>query len=264
MIKLVVCDLDGTLIDRDEIIHEKILSKIKELEKNNILFTIATGRSNFMTHEFVKGLDIKIPYITNNGAVVSLNDKDIVRHTINIKNIKDVLLKCHEMGITVIYSLHGYEYTLEETEWITKEGNAYGNKIKKRFPTDEEWNGLEVEKISILDHKKENRINFIVTDKDMIKYTSMTEYNPNSFEIVAKNVDKSSGINYLMNYFNIKKHEVLTIGNHKNDIGMIKSVYYGVSVSEGHDDLKKVALITTEKDCTDGVIEAIDRLCFNR
>ncbi len=60
MIKLVICDLDGTLIDRDEILHDNIIEKVKSLKEKNIMFTVATGRSNSMTHEFVKKLNINI------------------------------------------------------------------------------------------------------------------------------------------------------------------------------------------------------------
>lgn len=44
-IKLVASDLDGTIIDKNNKISSKNFEMIDQLHKNNIVFTICTGKS---------------------------------------------------------------------------------------------------------------------------------------------------------------------------------------------------------------------------
>lgn len=73
MKKLLVLDLDGTLIDRqDRISPDKILA-LNEI-KNYFDITIATGRSYLSALYFAKLLNLNLPFICFDGALIS--DKD--------------------------------------------------------------------------------------------------------------------------------------------------------------------------------------------
>ena len=52
MIKLVVSDLDGTIIDKNNAIYKDNLKAISDINNNNIPFVICTGK----TYSIYKGL----------------------------------------------------------------------------------------------------------------------------------------------------------------------------------------------------------------
>ena len=73
MIKLVVCDVDGTLLPRgDEFLSEQTINIIKEFNKNNIVFAVASGRQYSELRRIFNNLD-NIYYISADGGAVVYN-----------------------------------------------------------------------------------------------------------------------------------------------------------------------------------------------
>ena len=68
MIKLIVCDLDGTLLNDRKQLDSQILPVLDALRKKHILFTLATGRNEAIARDYVDQLGIEIPYAADNGA----------------------------------------------------------------------------------------------------------------------------------------------------------------------------------------------------
>ena len=69
-IRLVVSDLDGTLLDNNSTIPAANRQAVEDLRAAGIRFTIATGRMEPMAGEYVRQLAIEEPVITFNGGMV--------------------------------------------------------------------------------------------------------------------------------------------------------------------------------------------------
>ena len=54
MIKCIVCDLDGTLMKKDDTIEERTYQILKKCIENGIEFIIATGRDINMVIDFLE------------------------------------------------------------------------------------------------------------------------------------------------------------------------------------------------------------------
>ena len=68
MIKCIVCDLDGTLIKKDDTIEEKTHRLLKEYIDQGVEFVIATGRDINMVIDFMDKYDLDCDLVLNNGA----------------------------------------------------------------------------------------------------------------------------------------------------------------------------------------------------
>ena len=66
--KMVVCDVDGTLVNSDKQISEINQKAIKNYKANGGFFSLATGRIEKSVHRFCEELNIDIPIILYNGA----------------------------------------------------------------------------------------------------------------------------------------------------------------------------------------------------
>ena len=66
--KLVVSDLDGTLLNDDSEVSNETIQAIKRLKENGIEFAIATGRSFNSANKIRKKIGLEIYFICNNGA----------------------------------------------------------------------------------------------------------------------------------------------------------------------------------------------------
>lgn len=87
--KLVVCDMDGTLLTSSHKISEYTANIIKQIENNGVKFIIATGRPYLDAKFYRDSLKLKSYLITSNGARAhNEENKPIV-----IENIQKDLVK---------------------------------------------------------------------------------------------------------------------------------------------------------------------------
>lgn len=87
-IKLIVADLDGTLLHDDKSLDRNIKSVLIE---KNIPLTFVSGRNVHIIQDYIKELNISLPYITNNGANMFLGDTCIYECPIDSSELKTCL-----------------------------------------------------------------------------------------------------------------------------------------------------------------------------
>ncbi|MCC8090137.1 MAG: Cof-type HAD-IIB family hydrolase [Oscillospiraceae bacterium] len=70
-IRLVVCDIDGTLLHGSETaIAPAVFAQVRRLDEKGILFCPASGRQHASMQRLFAGVGVKIPYICENGGLV--------------------------------------------------------------------------------------------------------------------------------------------------------------------------------------------------
>ena len=70
MIKLVACDLDGTLFNSNMTVSDTNTQAVKNAQNNGIEFLIATGRAPRESRSILKDADLNTGFISLNGALV--------------------------------------------------------------------------------------------------------------------------------------------------------------------------------------------------
>ena len=126
MVKLVVSDLDGTLIDSSEQLTDTAREMARWLKDRNVLFTFATGRVQGMTERYAQDMQVSIPYVATNGAALIAPDGVLFRRKVPLKPLETMLRKADSMGMSIIYSEDGYEKVCRETPYILRQRAAFG------------------------------------------------------------------------------------------------------------------------------------------
>ena len=76
MVKLILSDVDGTLLERDEEeLKIKILNTVELLEQKNILFAAASGRGYYDLRRLFDKVKDKMAFVCNDGAMTIYKDK---------------------------------------------------------------------------------------------------------------------------------------------------------------------------------------------
>jgi Cof subfamily protein (haloacid dehalogenase superfamily) len=81
-------------------------------------------------------------------------------------------------------------------------------------------------------------------------------------EISNSEAKKSCAVEFLQNYWGLKKEEILTIGDQNNDIELLKAGGVSVAMGNATDELKKYADYVTDSVDNDGFVKAIEKYCF--
>lgn len=265
MIKLVVSDLDGTLLDENEVLGPTALGLACWLRERDILFTIATGRVKSMAESYARQLGLGLPYLCCNGGEIVLGNQVLERLRISAAPLWGLVEKACQLGYSVWYSIDGEEYVHGETAWIREQQKTFGRYHAISPLTPDKIQNLFVEKLSIMDGDKDGNMALLEElCKQLPEGYGFTRYQDQSVEVVHANATKARGLLWLADYLGIRPEEILAAGDHQNDIEMIRLAGVGVAVGNATGDLKSEADYTARGCHAEGVREAVERFCSAR
>lgn len=106
MIELIATDMDGTLVNDQGKINEKVFNLIHTLDEKGIKFVAASGRSYSQLSKNFKKITKDMIFISHNGAFVKYNNmgKTLYSNHISEEDIKDVLSLKPEFGQEILVS----------------------------------------------------------------------------------------------------------------------------------------------------------------
>lgn len=251
-IKLIVCDIDGTLMNGDKKLSKKLVTLVRRLKEKGVEFTFASGRLPYKIQPLSSQLKTRMPVISCNGAWVYQNGKTLFQKKFSANLVKDLVKKAILEGDTVLYSYDGKEYCLKETEESMYKRKVRGSYYPIRPISIAEWDTMELIKVNILSRKSNN---FLANQLQPLKNNLfITCYGDKGLEIVAKGVDKKTGVECLTKINRVLPVEILAIGDNGNDLQLMKFAGYSVAVQNATREIKEVADYICPKEGEEGVI----------
>jgi len=261
--KMIVLDLDDTLLRDDLTISSYTRASILSAQMYGTKVVIATGRPTCACMSIAKeiGLEKYGGYIISfNGAVITE-----ARTGKKLRQVSITKEKVHEL-----YALskqhNSYIQTYDDFNIITPENNEY-TKIEQKLT------GMNIEEVNDFVSRIDSDVikvillqepSILKTISDKLKPIipqdlNMTFSKPFFLEFTNKEVDKAVSVKYLANYLNIDMKSTIAIGDSYNDISMVKQAGLGVAMSNGVDAIKEVANYLARSNMEDGVAEVIYR-----
>ena len=247
MIKMIVTDLDGTLLKENDGITSYTLEILQRCKMQGIKFVIATARTEEATQACIEILKPDMA-IFNNGALVK-NGKNIVFETqISKEDCFDFIHRCKS------------HYHLENTKVVTKYGNFSDTVNLEKKDDLYQYNDFcnfkeEAYKITI---KAEEHVAFQLSEK----YKNLLMYkffNSNSFIFTCKNASKEIAVRKIAEEYGFETSNVIAFGNDLGDIGMLKICGMGVAVANAIQEVKDVAKSICETNENDGVAKWLEK-----
>lgn len=264
-IKLFAMDLDGTLLNKKGEITEGNKKAIQELSKAGVIPTISTGRMYQASREYALQLELDVPIVTYNGALIkSTSGKVYYERFLEPSVVGEICDFCHEHNYYFqSYQndiLHYEEYTEKSKayeESINIKGIAVGSKIKEMVDN--------IPKMLIITSGNEESDHVVkLFNERFAGRAQAAKSQLNYVEIMATNVSKASGLQHLAEKLGFTIENVMAIGDGNNDVPMLKASGFGVVMGSAKPDVK-AAGDAVVGDCEhDGVAEAIYKFILNK
>ncbi|WP_328700996.1 Cof-type HAD-IIB family hydrolase [Aquibacillus kalidii] len=270
-VKVVFLDMDGTVLNHHNRITEKTIKAIDALRSKGIKVCIATGRSMKEIEDVAPNHLSVDGIVSANGMVASIGDRTIVENSLPNELINEIVEKARQLEI--YYEIHpnvGSRITLKQdqayiqaivqdpkpnsvalSEWLSR---------KAAIDKDIKWtSSVGIEKYSkmyFFSRDKEKMLQWIKELeklKEKQSFTTSTSSNHN-VEVMVANINKATGIEYLLKEFTLSKSEAMAIGDSNNDIPMLKMVGYPIAMKNGSDEVRQLVDEVTAFSCDeDGV-----------
>lgn len=268
MKKLIVSDIDGTLLRSDKHISETTKEKIENLIEAGHLFAVATGRMHGAGKIITKELDYDGYLISCNGAVVKHLKTGAVIHAVTldpalVAQVTEVCEKYkayyHYYDIDAIYASAYAHLAKKFAQGMDALPESF--KFKVVFP---EYLPSLIGKFPIykigLYHEDPEIFETIIKVLKEIEGLETCKSLETSFDVMAKGVSKATGIEAIRSHFEIPIEDVIAFGDNENDIDMIRYAGVGVAMSNATEALKAVANFVTLSNDEDGLVYALNQL----
>ena len=210
--KMIVTDLDGTLLKNDKTISKNTIEAINELRMRGHKFVIATARPLRAAKKFLESVETDAGIYHNGALIYKLGEKMDGFQIDSVKKLVDqVLNKYPKASIAVesddvLYSNFNVEHLWPGTDYIITAADfaeLEGKKADKVI--------IEVSSMEDMERYKE----FLSDDL----YIQLSENKIGM--IMKKNATKSNGIIFLAQSYGINIDDVICFGDDYNDIDML-------------------------------------------
>ncbi|MDF2672511.1 MAG: haloacid dehalogenase-like hydrolase [Clostridiales bacterium] len=265
MYKLVALDMDGTLLNKNQKISDRVKKAIAEARAKGVKIILSSGRGFKGIEKYVKELHLDELVVSLNGAAVTdasgekivfdiHMEPDVSRRIIELQKEYDIFSVNFiglKMYVEELNEKALYFSTFEGVEVI-----AVGNML-------EFYNTQPISKMLMIEKHEKFTIFKERLLEELGQYINATFSLPDFLEAYNINVNKGLILHKVANYYGIKREEVIAIGDGENDIYMIEYAGLGVAMGNAMDSVKNAADIITKSNAEDGVAHVIERYILN-
>ena len=268
MYRIIACDLDETLLNSEHQVSQEDIETIKKLASEGVRFVLASGRGFNSMFELMKQLDLyeqEGEYtISFNGAVITENKNNRLLHFDGLDYEKAAALYRFgvEKGLCVhLYTLDDvyiYNYIPEERKYV--EGRM---PIIEYFRKDiEEFRDTPITKVLYMDPDMEKLKKLEPEMAGMLEGIQLSYSSNRYMEFNHEGVSKGLGLKQLARILNVDISETMAVGDHLNDLSMIREAGLGVAVNNAVAEVKKECGLVLEGTNNDSPITEIYEKCY--
>ncbi|MCF8261375.1 MAG: HAD family hydrolase [Melioribacteraceae bacterium] len=265
-LKLIVFDLDGTLLNSEGRVGEESKRLIKELRKHNVKFSIATGRLHSAVVDIASELEITTPLISLDGSIIKSFPEDniIFDSYIPEKYVKKAvrLADEHLLRIALCHadSIYYTEHNSTIKELLEKFGAQYTEVSEYKNLMDKVLEIVIVgdmkDSIKFVDSRLTFPFGFGLNTN---LYKSQSHPGIYYLEIRKHGCTKGTGLKKLAKGLGVRIADSAVLGDWYNDRELFETNALKVAVANAVPEIKYLADHVTEKtNEEDGVAEFLE------
>ncbi|MBI6120583.1 Cof-type HAD-IIB family hydrolase [Salegentibacter maritimus] len=259
MIKLIITDMDGTLLNDQHEIHPNFWEIEELLHKKGVMFSVASGRQFYNLESKFDRIKDRMLFFAENGTHVVHKGKDLYVNSLEKSAALDFIRKGRELPETYLV-LCGKKSAYIETkdDSFYNEINKFYKKIEKVEDLTEvddtilkvtlcNFNGVEEHTYPhFKEHEKDYKV--AIAAQVFIDITSLT-------------ANKGNAISGIQKDLNISPEETLVFGDYLNDLEMIQNAKYSYAMKNAHPEIINASkYVTTYSNNENGVLKTIEEL----
>ncbi|MBE5853709.1 MAG: HAD family phosphatase [Lachnospiraceae bacterium] len=252
-IKLLLFDLDGTLLDNNKCISKRTLAALKLCREKGIRIGVSTSRSEQNCLNYLSELNPDI-IISSGGALVKSPEAYIYKAEMSadetckmIETARNICGTDCEITIDTLTE-HYWNYKTDPQ----KQDKNWSGSIYTDFK-DFYHPSLKM-CVEIFDEAKADALKCALAEYDSIRYTDGYWY-----KFTKAGVTKEKAIDRVCTFYNIKEGNIIAFGDDLADIGMLKICGLGIAMGNAVDEVKAIADIVIGKNDEDGIAEYLEK-----
>ncbi len=270
-VKLIVSDLDGTLLNSKHEVSKLFLEQFKILEKFKVAFVAASGRQYEGIASKLPGIINRISIVAENGAYTQHKGEDFSTEGIPAYKADDIVEIAKKIPNSCLI-LCG-----KKSAYFEKTSPTLDKKLREYHPSSTIVNTLTTKvvehyedtllKIALYHPESSEKYLYPVFKKHFEEQTNTNYKNwllkvsgENWLDIANVSTNKGVAINRLQKKLGISPSETMVFGDFKNDLEMLKDASFSYAMQNAHPEVKQTAKFETDSNDAFGVEKIIAKV----
>ncbi len=259
-IRLLLADVDGTLVDQDKVLTERAVAAVRALKEAGILFALTSGRPPRGMSMLIEPLEITTPIAAFNGGLFARPDMTVIEQ----RTIPD------ELSPAVIELLDGHAVDV----WVYRGADWFVRNPKGPHVDKEAWTvKFDPTRIDSFDSVTDGvaKIVGVSDDHDAVRAAvdavrhqfgdklSAAQSQPYYADVTHPEANKGEVVRYLSAQYEMGDDEIATIGDMPNDVLMFAHSGLSIAMGNASDEVQRAARRVTTSNDDEGFANAVER-----
>ncbi len=259
-LRLVAIDLDDTLLRPDRTISQRVKRALRAVQAQGCMVTLATGRMYRSARPYAEELELDVPLITYQGALVKTSRTEETLWSVSLlpEVLKPLLCWLEQAGVQIylyaeddLYVAELNQIALDYARFTRVDVQAVGK--LSRFPLSA---ATKVVAVADPDHLRDHLQP--LAKREFGDRLTINRSRPHFLEFGHPQATKSQALAFLATRLGIGREQVMAIGDGENDLDMLRYAGVGVAMGNSEPAALAVADFVTKSNDEDGVAVALE------
>ncbi|WP_286960896.1 Cof-type HAD-IIB family hydrolase [Arsenicicoccus sp. UBA7492] len=260
-VRLVVADMDGTLLDESGAVPAGFWGLLSLMGERGITFVPASGRQLATLQRVFERAPQGLSYIAENGTLVVHDDEVVSTTTVSADITREVVdtvrvaAREHDLGLVVCGVRSAY---------VERNDPAFLAECERYYARLEVVGDLhavedDVLKLAVYDFEDaERHVDAIFGE--VARTHQVVLSGQHWIDIMAPGVHKGHGVRALQSRLGVTSAQTVVLGDYLNDLQMLDTATWSFAMANAHPDLIESAAYLAPRNTEDGVVRVLTHL----
>lgn len=258
-IRLVLSDVDGTLVTKDKVLTDAAIAVVQELRAADIAFAITSSRPPRGLRMYVKPLDLQVAIAGLNGGLYVTPDFSVVEsHTLDLDTAQEAVKLMSEQGLGVwVYTQDDWLVSDKAGPHVAREAwiLQFDAKVVPEFTKADLAKAVKIVGVSD-DHALVAACETSARDR-LGARASVARSEAHFLDVTNPQANKGAVVGVLSKLLNIPTAQIATLGDMPNDVSMFRKSGLSIAMGNASDEVKSQAAEVTDTNENDGFAKAV-------
>lgn len=265
--RLIVLDLDDTLLQEDLTISPRTKQSLLDAQAKGVRVVLASGRPTGAIWRYAHELQLTAHdgwIISFNGAVVTscATGELFFEQSLSQSEIHEIYDLAQSQGAGILSYVNDEIVTPQANEWTAVEHTLTGMPVREVPDFKAVIPATAVKAIVVQEPSFLRKVAEALRPQ-VIDRWNMVISKPFFLEFTQKGIDKRHSLDLLARHLGLQATEIMAIGDSYNDVGMMEYAGLGVCMANGPLDVQAKANHITASNQEDGVALAVEQFVLN-
>lgn len=259
-IRLIAADMDGTLLDDDDELHEHLWPLVRELSRRGIVFCPASGRQYHNLLERFREVADDMVFIAENGTYVVRRGQEISSNCLAFEVVGRLVVAMRELGDSGVDV--GVVVCGKRSAYIERRDRPFRAEVDKYYTrlrvVDDllEVSDDDVLKVAVFDFgsAEQTTAPALAPFRDTHRVVVSGEH---WVDVMNPTANKGAGIRHLQQALGITPAQTMVFGDFLNDLEMMDAAEYSFAMDNAHPALRERARYVAPANSKNGVVRTI-------